>query len=151
MECSLLILNQYARPPEHLPPKIRILSDKLYQRHILRENKLPLIDTKIPGLPYREPSNNPGIMDMDIFKQYASHLALLLLHTYIGSSVFFHQRWTPRTWSYHGIISCLIAKLESPSKFWIQIKWVFWGRVKKNSPLLRNCSTLLGDWGVTAP
>ena len=67
---QLFLPDTVTKPPIYLPAEERVLSKKYHERHIFRENKPPLIDTNVPGLPFREPREKPGVMNYDIYKTY---------------------------------------------------------------------------------
>ena len=67
---TIFLPDVVTKPPVYLPEEERIRSEKYHERHIFRENKPPLFDTNVIGLPFREPREEPGVMDYDIFKTY---------------------------------------------------------------------------------
>ena len=67
---QLFLPDIVTKPPVYLPEEEHHRSEMYHERHIFRENKPPLIDTNVPGLPFRELREKPGVMVLDIYKTY---------------------------------------------------------------------------------
>ena len=67
---QLFLPDVVIKLPVYLPEEECIQGKKYHEHHIFSENKPPLIDTNVPGLPFREPRDKPGVMGYDIYKTY---------------------------------------------------------------------------------